>query len=84
MLTIAVTLALHAPPARYDFEPQNYVVLRLSTAEVEKLCGVPTVGCAYPPMRTIVVDDSLSGDLLQRVLRHERGHINGWPADHSA
>jgi hypothetical protein len=67
------------PPAIYDHEPKEYYrVARLPATEVKRVCGGIERACAIPKKRVIAIDKSIAGELLDRILRHEKGHLNGW------
>jgi hypothetical protein len=67
------------PPPEYDHEPESrYSIARLLADEVMRACFGIAVACTIPKRRVIVVDKSLKGPLLDKVLRHEKGHLNGW------
>lgn len=81
-----------APPARYDHTPRRPMVVReYPRHKVGEICGMLTKvradGCALPDWRgTCIVymppRASLSPARWTALLRHERGHCNGWPAHH--
>jgi hypothetical protein len=73
------------PPARFSGQPAM-------AAKVIRSDIVPTFcrnasqkkGCAYPGTQlcVIVIARGLSSSAFRAVLRHEKAHCNGWPADH--
>lgn len=87
----AVTL----PPERYDRPARNVEVVELNSRRaVDKACramfgwmaqGIGSVeGCANAPQRIIILPSvkAIGQRRYDCILRHEMGHINGWPADH--
>lgn len=87
----AVTL----PPERYDALARNVEVIELdSVRQVNKACramfgwmasGVrPVEGCANVASRIIILPsvEAIGQRKYDCILRHEMGHVNGWPADH--
>ncbi len=67
------------PPEIFDHEPkQAYAVMYAPQDEMAALCGWETIACARPAKRIIIVSKNLRGAALARVLRHEKGHLNGW------
>lgn len=70
------------PPPVYDYEPNRpYEVLVLPEVEVFDRCYGLTPACAIPSRSLIVISEDLQGEERERVLRHERAHINGWVHD---
>lgn len=67
------------PPARYDHEPKHYYVRTLSPQNLYQVCG-RALGCTIKP--TIYLRSDLNKTWRACVLRHEKGHINGWPGNH--
>ena len=73
-------------------------IRRLPQAEVPEACrrlfrdagleisvGPKQKGCAVYQGKNgtiIVVDKPFGGATPDAIIRHERGHLNGWPADH--
>lgn len=67
------------PPAIYDHEPkEKYRVARLPAKEVKRACGGIGKACSIPKRRLIVVEKGLHGAVLEMIMRHEKGHLNGW------
>lgn len=77
--------ALAMPPARYDHAPDcEPTIERVSAADMQMasalahiddgdlLLGATFAGCV------VWVRDDLTDAAEARVLRHERGHLNGW------
>lgn len=81
-----------APPARYNHAPRGPMVVReYPRHKVGEICGMLTKvradGCAMPNWRGKCIvymppRSSLSPARWAALLRHERGHCNGWPAHH--
>lgn len=70
-----------APPPRYDYEPtQPYTVRAVSCGDIPRLCAGWYVACAHVSRNVIYVDNRLlkRQDWLQKAIRHERAHLNGW------
>lgn len=83
LTTPALASGIAMPPARYDHEPaKHYGVIPASQARLNSLCkpppGMKAVGCTVAAMRMIYILDTLGPKKRALVLRHERGHINGW------
>lgn len=68
------------PPARFDFEPKHYYVRSVSPTDFGLICSHLGQGCTIGP--TIYLRNDLSKEWRKCVLRHEKGHINGWPGHH--
>lgn len=76
------------PPAKYDHEPRRpYSVHYVDQMTANQVCasklreaarGSNIWGCAVPLMNTIFVLETLPPNKRKLVLRHERGHLNGW------
>jgi hypothetical protein len=82
------------PPAEYDHPYNGKLTVERTTAEKIKdgICGFPgsnTVGCTFAyqfSCSVFIADDAAlaaRGVTFDTVLRHEIGHCNGWPSDHS-
>jgi hypothetical protein len=83
------------PPLEFDHPYLgNLVVTRVETrADVQKVCGLdhPAMACAIPDAKFVYCKIFLVGDDViaaggitpEIAMRHEIGHCNGWPADHS-
>lgn len=78
--------AKYVPPAEFDREPSvEYSVIEVPDDMLPGFCGLygyPTLGgCAEQLSETewwIKVRSSLTPGELDCVLRHEKGHLNGW------
>ena len=76
------------PPARFDHEPTRpYEVRYRQAALFDMYCGTnhPKVGgCAVEKDGTcyITIRQELGRTARAAVLRHEKGHCNGWPRSH--
>ena len=81
------------PPPEYDHEYEGDLTIKIvSTVEQLKiLCRVDNpklLACSFHNNKSclvIMVDDSVMrhrGWSTGMLLRHERGHCNGWPGDH--
>lgn len=68
------------PPARYDYEPKEYYVRNFAPAELDAWCGARAKACTF--FKTIYIRNDLPVQWRACVLRHEKGHVNGWPATH--
>jgi hypothetical protein len=98
LATATTAQAQLLPPPQYDHEfPAQLTVETVATqAELARICPnaaarTPNmIGCAIrandgSSCRIILVPDSIIQALhstRSRILRHEIGHCNGWPADH--
>jgi len=92
----ALPLAVTLPQPRYDHEPTvKYEIIEVPWHKVQRVCtGYDPdlhgrmLACArnFGPLGWTIVmpkrDGSLLGDDWSRLLRHEKGHINGWPRGH--
>lgn len=92
MLIAAVITGLLMPPAQYDPEPTRpYTVHYAAPAVIEEQCrgldlmaarltnpNARALGCTDLKTMDVWVDDSLPPDLTEKVLRHEKAHVNGW------
>lgn len=75
---------LGLPPEEYDYEPViPYHIVSLPSKQVNELCKDEVWGCVIlgKNYKVIIVRDSLEGEFLNIVLRHEKAHINGWRHD---
>lgn len=82
------------PPAEFDKPYQGQLqMIVVPPLEVHFQCtgsrqpifGQWVGGCAQPHeggCTIIMPSHGPSKEYLQRLYRHERGHCNGWPADH--
>jgi hypothetical protein len=76
----------YIPPAEYDYEPTSkYQVFQFPAEWIVEICGAPgrptLGGCTAevsPGTWWIRIRDNLSPTELACVLRHEKGHVNGW------
>jgi len=93
LLMSSLPLAVTLPPAEYDREPAvKYEVIETPWHKVDALCPghefERVLACArdFGPLGWTIVmpkrDGSLLGDDWKLLLRHEKGHINGWPRFH--
>lgn len=72
------------PPAQYDHAPTRlYTTRELPLAEVLERCS-NAEACTYGNAGVIYIPQEVSQEEKSCLLRHEYGHINGWPADHPA
>ena len=72
-------MVVDLPPPEYDHEPaQHYTVHVLSPDAVVIACFGIEVACARPKRNWIIVSSELHGEELDRVMRHEKAHLNGW------
>lgn len=82
----AAIVALLSPPAMYSFEPlQPYGVQYLAPDELQVRCNPARqyidstiYGCSNTTIRMVYVDNTLGGEALALILRHEKAHLNGW------
>jgi len=83
-LTAVVIAALVAmPPAQYDYPPTvPYKVEIMQKSDAEAICGdARAVGCYLKWYNsTVYLRSDLTPGAREIVLRHELGHVNGWPA----
>lgn len=84
-LFMAVAMMLPTlPPKQYDKPYKGRLhIQRLDPALVERLCGQQgAVACAGPTgpnsCRMIFPNKGYSKQFLDRLMRHELGHCNGW------
>lgn len=81
------------PPVTYDHAPTiPYGVVEETQERVTRLCeilgGPNAIACTWQTEAgfTVIIPKVGRGGVAQRthdlILRHERGHVNGWPADH--
>lgn len=78
--------ARYVPPAVFDREPSvKYSVIKVPDDMLAGFCGIygnPTLGACAEQVSAdewwIKVRASLTGSELTCVLRHEKGHLNGW------
>lgn len=82
MITFAMVAMLALPPEQYDYEPTRpYRVEYVTPAGVEEHCPAPfgamVVGCTVLDGYILLRDD-LTPEAAAHVLRHEKGHVNGW------
>jgi len=80
------------PPERYDRPPtEPFFVIDLDAHDdISRACGHPPtvclVGCAFLAQRKIYIAHEIvlrqCGATRNLVLRHEIGHLNGWPGIH--
>ena len=76
------------PPVRYHKDDFALVAF---TSDVEAICGKGAPGyriiaCAYSERRVVIMPNPCSmeftGEQFARIMCHEMGHIQGWPATH--
>jgi hypothetical protein len=80
------------PPPQYDYVlPYNPVIRIVNFWDVPKVCAQLGFysrdrlwGCYAGRVIVIPAVDDWNIDLIcqRRIFRHERGHLEGWPADH--
>ncbi len=74
------------PPAKYAGEPVNYEVRNVSADTIRIVCGNrESVGCTGVPENPLDLCIILMPKkhwLYDELLTHEKGHCNGWPANH--
>jgi hypothetical protein len=82
----AMTLMLYLPPARFDHPFAGTIEMKWTTSEqIQVYCpGTDGVACilSSSPEHCVIafnVDYMIEYDLI---MRHERGHCNGWPSTH--
>lgn len=79
------------PPVLFDHEPsQDYRILTSDQATVDRMCsrdlsaarrtdaGARVMGCSRIGGNVIWIVKGLSAGTRAKVLRHEKGHLNGW------
>ena len=81
------------PPVEYDHEYGDLTIQLVNTLEeLYAICGTKTpfmLACSYINQKSclvIMVNDSImrrNGWTTGLLLRHEQGHCNGWPGDHT-
>lgn len=82
------------PPARFDHSYSGKMIVhRLPQAQIINVCAkvlgkrsMIQHGCSAKPKNgrceIWIVDKTYMSATPEAVLRHERGHCNGWPANH--
>lgn len=79
------------PPAHYDHPHPDMLVIERSPAEVDRICRAigahsrsnsRIVACAPIGKARCAIVIPVSHPQKAALVRHERGHCNGWPADH--
>ncbi len=84
------------PPASYSGKPTSpYKIVRLSQPKVQQICekGLRALGltvekdyrgCALPgkTWKVYVVRGGYKCATEAAIVRHELGHVSGWPANH--
>lgn len=83
VINLATVLILALPPAPYDHEPvKNYRIEYVSEHYMRQLgCrGDWVIGCTVMG-RYILLNEDLTPAAAAHVLRHEKGHVNGWQHD---
>jgi hypothetical protein len=84
-VTLAMVAMLALPPEQYDHEPTRlYTVQIVEPGTVNLYCPARfetmAVGCTVNG-DTIMLRNDLTPEAAAHVLRHEKGHINGWQHD---
>jgi hypothetical protein len=78
-IAMSLFVAGWQPPPAYDHEPtEPYEVVEVPCQVMHAVCNGPYIGCTKPAMRVIVVDGRLNGTYREKVVRHEKAHLNGW------
>lgn len=82
MMGIDDVSSLSLPPRQYDYEPsRSYVVQYVSEEELKQFCNPPfgyrIVGCTVLDRYILILED-MTDEAKAHVLRHEKGHVNGW------
>lgn len=85
------------PPTKYDHAPTvRFLDVRLPYWKIDAYCrthadfvtaaGDRIEGCAIAgrvPVRVVPAANSgVDAGTIAAIIRHENGHLNGWPADH--
>lgn len=83
MIDLAMVLVIQPPPAQFDYEPvYQYQVKTVTPDELLEWCGrLPfnvQLACWNEWSGTIYIRDDLTDDARSHILRHEKGHVNGW------
>lgn len=83
MITLAMIAALAMPPAQYDHPPTHPLrVITIEAREIQAACpGFPPgllLSCWNYDKEVVYVRDDLTPRARAKVIRHERGHANGW------
>lgn len=71
------------PPRRFDFEPSPPPTIHF-VSDTKVLCAGNLFGCSYTYVTPciIILRGDFSPSVRAAILRHEKAHCNGWPADH--
>jgi hypothetical protein len=77
------------PPQRFAHVPAAELRVRFGQGSIDAICGVPPCGKVFLGCQqgaVIVLPDPfrMSDAEFSRIVRHELGHRNGWPATHGA
>jgi hypothetical protein len=77
------------PPARFAHIPNVVLHIRYGQQAINDLCGRPPcgmmfLGCTSGTNMALPDPFSMDGEQFARIVRHEIGHLNGWPATHGA
>ena len=88
-LLLAAALANHdpavgwPPPARYDhYYPGQLIVQMVDPSTFVRYCGRNAEACSFPRGAQCLVILPQGSPYVANLLRHERGHCNGWGRDH--
>ena len=91
-LTPALAGGPSVPPALYDHPHPDMIVIERSPAEVHRICaaiggkltkaGNRFVACAPIGRAKCAIVIPHHHPQKAALIRHERGHCNGWPANH--
>lgn len=78
-----------SPPVRFAHVPNHAIKMAFGQKSIDSLCGRPPCGmvfvaCTSDDGTTMALPDPFTTDPQSFVatLRHELGHVNGWPATH--
>ena len=77
------------PPARFAHVPNVKLQVRFGQAAIDELCGRPPcgmrfLGCSRGPQMALPDPYSMDSAQFAKIVRHELGHVNGWPATHGS
>ena len=89
--TSAFASGVTTPPARYDHPHPDMLVIERSPAEVDRICRAigahsransRIVACAPIGKARCAIVIPKNHPQKAALIRHERAHCNGWPANH--
>ena len=75
------------PPARFAHVPAVTLRIRFGARAIERLCGKPPcdmefLGCTDGENMALPNPYTTDSAQFAKIVRHELGHVNGWPETH--